>query len=76
MGNGQKAQMRRDRAAKDKKGPTSQKKANEAAKSIICNVCRQTFLCTTREKALLEHSENKHSKTVQECFPGFVEEPK
>jgi len=73
MGNGQKAQMRRDRQAKDQKKSTSQKKANEAAKNIVCTVCRQTFLCTTRERALNEHSENRHSKSVQDCFPGFVE---
>ncbi|KAG2189190.1 hypothetical protein INT44_004332, partial [Umbelopsis vinacea] len=77
MGNGQKAQMKRDRNAKDaKKGPTSQLKAvsvhriNNAAKSVICQVCKQTFLCTIRAKALTEHADNKHSKTLEECFPG------
>ncbi|KAI9280564.1 At2g23090 like protein [Umbelopsis sp. AD052] len=77
MGNGQKAQMKRDRNAKDaKKGPTSQLKANNAAKSVICQVCKQTFLCTIRAKALTEHADNKHSKTLEECFPGFEEQAK
>lgn len=25
---------------------------------------------------LAEHATNKHSKTMAECFPGFVEQPK
>jgi hypothetical protein len=51
-------------------------KQNEAAKDIICITCRQTFLKTTRAPALTEHASNKHSKTLQDCFPGFVEAPK
>ncbi|KAF9975124.1 hypothetical protein BGZ73_001339 [Actinomortierella ambigua] len=77
MGNGQKAQMRRERNAKDAAGNAkSQLKVrlrqidalslsklpflntlyfidlsqNEAAKNIICVICRQTFLCTIRAK--------------------------
>ncbi|KAG2181100.1 hypothetical protein INT43_008682 [Umbelopsis isabellina] len=65
--------MKRERNAKDaKKGPTSQLKVNNAAKTIICQTCRQTFLCTVRAKALSEHSENKHSKPLETCFPGNV----
>ncbi|KAG0240335.1 hypothetical protein BGW41_007048 [Actinomortierella wolfii] len=77
MGNGQKAQMRRERNAKDAGGAAkSQLKANEAAKNIICVICRQTFLCTIRAKNLEEHASNKHGKGLQDCFPGFVETPK
>ncbi|RHZ54880.1 uncharacterized protein CDV56_104585 [Aspergillus thermomutatus] len=77
MGNGAKAASKRERNAKDAKGAAkSQLKVNEAAKDIICNVCRQTFLKTTRAPALTEHASNKHSKTLQDCFPGFVETPK
>ncbi|ORZ32709.1 DUF1909-domain-containing protein [Catenaria anguillulae PL171] len=71
MGNGSKAQMKRDRNAK--KGPgeaKSQLKANEAAKNVQCTVCKQTFLSTASVKSLAEHSENRHSKKVEECFPG------
>ncbi|CAG8600960.1 5023_t:CDS:2, partial [Funneliformis caledonium] len=54
---GQKAQHKRERAKNDaKKGATSQLKANEAAKNIVCQVCRNTFLCTVRKKALDEHA--------------------
>ncbi|CAO3698782.1 unnamed protein product [Rhizopus microsporus] len=48
MGNGAKAQMKRERNAKQnqKKEGASQLKANAAAKNIICKTCFQTFLCT------------------------------
>ncbi|KAJ3750094.1 At2g23090 like protein [Lentinula detonsa] len=72
MGNGAKANQRRERSAKNTdKGNTSQKKTNEAAKSIICQSCRQDFFITTRQPALEEHAQNKHSKTMTECFPNF-----
>ncbi|CAH1762075.1 1847_t:CDS:2 [Entrophospora sp. SA101] len=78
MGNGQKAQHKRERNQKTNgaKNTSSQLKANEAARTVICQVCRNTFLCTIRAKALSEHADNKHSKTLQDCFPGFVEIPK
>ncbi|KAH2364333.1 hypothetical protein KXW57_004200 [Aspergillus fumigatus] len=77
MGNGAKAASKRERKAKDTKSTaTSQLKANEAAKDIICLTCRQTFLKTTRAPALMEHASNKHNKTLQDCFPGFVDAPK
>ncbi|KAJ9057736.1 hypothetical protein DSO57_1019813 [Entomophthora muscae] len=66
------AASRRDRQLKEAgKQPKSQLKVNEQAKNIICAVCRSTFLCTSRAKALTEHAENKHSKTLEQCFPGF-----
>jgi hypothetical protein len=74
MGNGAKAAQKRERNA-DKsaaKGSKSQAKVNEAAKSIVCATCKQAFLITTRAPALEEHSANKHSKTMAECFPNFA----
>ncbi|KIM84554.1 hypothetical protein PILCRDRAFT_818127 [Piloderma croceum F 1598] len=74
MGNGAKAQQKRERNA-DKnasKGSKSQAKVNEAAKSIVCQTCKQPFLLTTRAPALEEHSQNKHSKTIKDCFPSFA----
>jgi len=72
MGNGAKAQQKRERNA-DKNAPKgkSQAKVNEAAKNIICQTCRQAFLLTTRAPALEEHAKNKHSKTLKDCFPNF-----
>jgi len=74
MGNGAKAAQKRERNAKEGKGAAkSQLKTNEAAKSIVCNICRQTFLMTTRLPQLTEHVENKHpGKEVADCFPTFA----
>jgi len=74
MGNGAKAQQKRERNSKTAGGGgKSQLKSNDAAKSIICGTCRQTFLVTVRLPQLTEHVENKHSgKTVGDCFPGFA----
>ncbi|KIM32736.1 hypothetical protein M408DRAFT_326478 [Serendipita vermifera MAFF 305830] len=71
-GNGAKAAQKRARNAKE--AGTSAKsslKSNEAAKSIICGVCKQSFFITTRAPALEEHATNRHSKTLAECFPSF-----
>ncbi|KAG7450274.1 DUF1909-domain-containing protein [Guyanagaster necrorhizus] len=73
MGNGAKAAQKRERNA-DKnaaKGSKSQSKSNAAATNILCATCRQAFFVTTRAPALEEHAQNKHSKTLAECFPTF-----
>ncbi|EXF76382.1 hypothetical protein CaCOL14_008963 [Colletotrichum acutatum] len=72
MGNGAKAQQKRDRNAKDAKPKGSQLKVNAAAKDIQCQICKSTFLKTTKAPALTEHAENKHSKGLADCFPAFV----
>ncbi|KUJ24200.1 DUF1909-domain-containing protein [Mollisia scopiformis] len=76
MGNGAKAASKRDRKDKDTKVAKSQLKVNEQAKDIQCQVCKSTFLKTTRAPALTEHATNKHSKTLEECFSSFTEQPK
>ncbi|KZP32202.1 DUF1909-domain-containing protein [Athelia psychrophila] len=73
MGNGAKAQQKRERNAdKSAGGSKSQIKSNETAKTIVCATCKQGFLLTTRGPALEEHSQNKHSKTMADCFPNYV----
>ncbi|KAI9512664.1 At2g23090 like protein [Russula earlei] len=70
MTNGAKAADKRKRKV-DKCAPKvakSQSKTNEQAKNIVCSVCKQPFLLTTRAPALEEHSQNRHSKTMAECF--------
>eukprot|EP01132_Coremiostelium_polycephalum_P005393 gene5393-6726_t len=73
-GNGARAQQKRERNAKKQDGAgqaKSQLKSNEAAKTIICNVCRASFLCTAKEPELRTHAENKHAaKKFEECFPA------
>ncbi|KAL9715747.1 hypothetical protein Ac2012v2_000189 [Leucoagaricus gongylophorus] len=53
MGNGAKAAQKRDRnqSKTEPKGAKSQKKVNEAAKSIVCTTCKSSFLVTTRAPA-------------------------
>ncbi|KAG6009747.1 hypothetical protein E4U21_001496 [Claviceps maximensis] len=70
MGNGAKAQQKRERNAKDGKVAKSQLKVNQQAMNIQCQVCKATFLSTTKGPALLEHAQNKHSKGIADCFPG------
>ncbi|KAJ5669351.1 hypothetical protein N7462_010421 [Penicillium macrosclerotiorum] len=72
MGNGAKAQMKRDRGAKDTKVAKSQTKSNEKAMNIQCKVCLQTFLQTTKAPALQEHASNKHKKGLPDCFPSVT----
>ena len=38
---------------------------------IQCQICKSTFLKTTRAPQLTEHAVNKHSKTLPDCFPGY-----
>ncbi|KAH7081460.1 At2g23090 like protein [Paraphoma chrysanthemicola] len=69
MGNGAKAQQKRDR--KGDSGPKeakSQLKANAAAQTIKCKTCFQTFQGTTSQKMLTDHASNKHSKQFTDCF--------
>ena len=54
--------------------PGSQAKANASAQTIICQVCRSTFVCTSSRASLTDHSSNKHAKqTFEHCFPGFTD---
>ncbi|RKP18244.1 DUF1909-domain-containing protein [Rozella allomycis CSF55] len=72
MGNGQKAQMKREKNSKLNNGAgKSQLKSNQNAKSIICKICRSTFLCTANITQLSDHATNKHNKQVSECFDGY-----
>jgi hypothetical protein len=68
MGNGAKAQSKRERTKDHSKAPSSQLKSNAAAKTIICKTCRQDFQKTTNRTALEEHASNKHKKTYDDCF--------
>ncbi|KAJ1651918.1 hypothetical protein GGF38_005477 [Coemansia sp. RSA 25] len=73
MGNGNKAQMKRERNAKAGTEAKSQLKINVASKTIQCKVCFQTFMCTSKPPELTLHADNKHSKTLLECFPEYKE---
>ncbi|KID75277.1 uncharacterized protein G6M90_00g058880 [Metarhizium brunneum] len=51
MGNGAKAQQKRERNAKDGKVAKSQLKVNQQAMNIQCQICKATFLSTTKGPA-------------------------
>ncbi|PSC69625.1 small conserved [Micractinium conductrix] len=74
-GNAQKTAMARAKAqekAKGASGGKSQLKDNAKALSIVCNICRQSFLCNMTEAKLKEHSDSRHAKnTFADCFPNF-----
>ena len=55
-------------------GGKSQLADNAKAMSIVCNVCRQSFLCNMTAAKLKEHTDSKHAKLpFEQCFPGFTE---
>ncbi|KAJ2920264.1 hypothetical protein MD484_g59, partial [Candolleomyces efflorescens] len=73
MGNGAKAAQKRERNGDKGKGNAkSQLKVNEAAKTIVCTVCKQPFMNTTRAPALETHAQSKHDKGLKDCFPNFT----
>lgn len=54
-----------------KKVAGSQLSANAKAMTIVCQICRTSFMCTTNQNTLKEHVQNRHSKnTYEECFPA------
>ncbi|EFN54259.1 hypothetical protein CHLNCDRAFT_135809 [Chlorella variabilis] len=73
-GNAQKSATARQRKAeKDKKlaGGKSQLADNAKALSIVCQICRQSFMCNMTPAKLKEHSDSRHPKQkFEECFPG------
>lgn len=66
---------RERKAAKDAKaGKGSQLKSNAQSMSIVCEICRTQFMCTSKPVALKQHAESKHPKnTIKECFPALEE---
>ena len=71
-GNQLKSKMARDKAAS--KAPKSKtpatNKPNAATMSMLCQVCRKTWLSSVNTADLLQHHENKHGKLpISQCFP-------
>lgn len=70
--NGCRAQQKRERNAKKAAAGVgkSQLKQNEASKTVVCKICRQSFMNTVKKPELELHQQNKHSKlTFDACFP-------
>ncbi|KAK2955883.1 putative Zinc-binding [Blattamonas nauphoetae] len=70
-GNACKSKNARERkVAQGSAGGKSQLKQNAAAQTIVCSVCKQSFMCTTNAAQLEQHATSKHPKsTPKECFP-------
>lgn len=71
QGNGNRAKQRRERNQAQAKSnqPKSQLKANAAAQTLICKICKQSFMCVSSVGLLTEHQEAKHPKlTYLDCF--------
>ncbi|CAG8641292.1 9507_t:CDS:2, partial [Dentiscutata erythropus] len=77
---GQKAQHKRERAkASSQKAASSQLKSRRSAllmtaqKTKLQKLSYVKFVEIPFCAQLMEHAENKHSKKLEECFPGFTE---
>lgn len=71
-GNAAKSAAKRMKAVQQaaKSAAGSQLKQNEAAKSVACKICLQTFVVTSAEKVLRDHWENRHPKSdFYDAFP-------
>uniref|UniRef100_A0A6B2LUS0 Uncharacterized protein n=1 Tax=Arcella intermedia TaxID=1963864 RepID=A0A6B2LUS0_9EUKA len=75
-GNGTKSAQKRERNAKKQaaeKKAVSTLKTNQQALSIMCQVCRTTFLANTGRLPLQQHIDSKHEKReFKDCFPTHV----
>ncbi|KAH3757126.1 hypothetical protein Pelo_11040 [Pelomyxa schiedti] len=71
-GNGNRAKQKRERnQAKMAQQTTakSQLRVNEKAKTIVCKICKQSFLCTASATDLNLHATNRHPKLpYSDCF--------
>ncbi|CDJ64233.1 Small conserved protein, related [Eimeria necatrix] len=47
-------------------------KSKDKNLNVVCEVCRQTFMCTIKRPTLEQHMESKHPKhQFRDCFPNF-----
>jgi hypothetical protein len=54
-------------------GGKSQLSENAKAMTIVCQICRQSFLCNMTAAKLKEHSDSRHPKQAfAECFPSHA----
>lgn len=47
-------------------------KSRDKDLNVVCEICRQTFMCTIKRPTLEQHIDSKHPKNkFQDCFPNF-----
>ncbi|EPR59323.1 zinc-binding protein [Toxoplasma gondii TgCatPRC2] len=40
--------------------------------SVVCDICKQSFMCTVKKPTLDQHVESRHPKNVfKDCFPKW-----
>jgi len=77
MTRGNQREINRIRSTKrqDKRAPgdgNSTLKDQSKNLSIVCDICKQAFMCTTKRPTLEQHVEAKHAKnTFDQCFKNF-----
>ncbi|KAL7068350.1 putative small conserved protein [Cryptosporidium serpentis] len=65
----QRAQKRQDKCAP--KNGKSIIEVKDKLLSIVCNVCKHSFMCTANRSTLELHVDSKHPKlTFSQCFPN------
>ncbi|KAK6588270.1 DNA topoisomerase II [Cryptosporidium xiaoi] len=65
----QRAQKRQDRTAPKTGKSTIEQK--DKILSIVCNICKQSFMCTANKQTLEVHVETRHPKLdYSQCFPN------
>ncbi|KAF8823133.1 hypothetical protein IE077_004468 [Cardiosporidium cionae] len=72
MTRGNQREVDRLRAAKraSKTSGMSTVKDREKNLTVICNICKQSFMCTVDRLTLNQHVESKHPKFgFEKCFP-------
>lgn len=76
MTRGNQRDVNRERANKRKeRGPqvrgNSTLKQKDKNLTIICNICKQSFMCTVNKSILEDHVVSKHAKSSYvDCFPS------
>lgn len=77
MTRGNQRDVDRERAMKRAAGQGSGKstlKQKDKINNILCNICKQSFMCTAKKPLLEQHVDSKHPKnSFDDCFPNWNE---
>uniref|UniRef100_A0A7S4ELZ6 Uncharacterized protein n=1 Tax=Pseudo-nitzschia australis TaxID=44445 RepID=A0A7S4ELZ6_9STRA len=73
--NAQRLKANRAAGIGDEKGRLPARVKTEAM-MICCTICKSEMKCTKTNTEMKLHSESKHGKTLEECFPGAEAEQK
>lgn len=66
------SRQKAQKAALKKTDAHSILKDKEKSMNILCQICRQTFMCTSGRGILEQHVNSRHEKkNFQDCFPGI-----